>query len=104
MVQLVKGSMAPRVIAICQLCGCTFEKSSVHPYIVKCVTCRGSKVKNIISEPIISLEQADKILSSACLKLKLASDQSDDAWLEALKEMHFASIEYGRSSAIQKNT
>jgi len=98
MIQLVKGSMAPRVTVTCQSCGCTFERSSVHPYIVKCATCRGSKTKDIISTPIIPFEEADKRLSKACNNLNLAADLSDDKWLEFLHELHEASLEYSRSA------
>lgn len=41
MEQLVKGSHAPKVRATCEQCGHEFERSAVHPYIVKCPDCRG---------------------------------------------------------------
>lgn len=41
MEQLKKGSHAPRERVTCEQCGSEFERSAVHPYIVKCPTCRG---------------------------------------------------------------
>lgn len=38
---LAKGSKAPRVTATCEACGSSFERSAVHPYIVRCPGCRG---------------------------------------------------------------
>jgi DNA-directed RNA polymerase subunit RPC12/RpoP len=42
---LVKGSHAPRVVALCSKCGAEFERSAVHPYIVDCPDCRSTKAK-----------------------------------------------------------
>ena len=50
MEQLVKGSKAPRVKAVCTKCGVEFERSAVHPYIVDCPDCRGSIRSGTIQE------------------------------------------------------
>lgn len=78
----MKGSKAPRVQATCEQCGAAFERSAVHPYIVRCPACRGARVQ--APAPAAPLHEAREASRAAALALHAAADSSDEAWLEAL--------------------